>query len=764
MAKSAFPPGPDLQAGDTVARCDSHSKVTGLARFAADEYPEGLLFAGVKRALVPHGLLRTLNSARTLQEPGVVAVLTARDISGSNRQGIIHKDQPVLIEDRVRHRGDALALVLAESRESLEKGLDLIEARIDPLPGVFDPEEALKEDAPKIHEKGNLLCHALIEKGSAEKALESCDVVVEDVFAVPFQDHAFLETQNGIAQMGADGGVTLTVSTQAPFRDRFEIAHALGLDVGAIRVVSPYLGGGFGGKDGATVQCFLALAALHSKGRPVKMWWSREESFLAGYKRHAARMRFRLGARKDGTFEALSAIFHFDAGPYAHLSVEVMELGMEHAAGPYRIPHTHLEGYCVYTNNPIGGAMRGFGITQATFGIERMVDLLAARLGIDPLELRLKNAVRRGDLNGAGVALGHSTGIIPCLEVLRSHPLWVSRHEWKAQAGLFTKRGTGIAAVSNAIGYGRGLPDAASAKVELKSDGRFLIYSGVPDMGQGNAAAYVQIAGEILCQTAGTIEIVQPDTALSLPSGSSSASRTVFTFGNAMIKVCESIRKRLLIWACQFLLVDDVATLVLLPGRIRHAPSGREIPLRLLAQFFSPQDRTFVESYVMPVARDAPDTGKEFPLGFPHTIFSYGAHLVRVEVDVLTGKANVLDYVAVTDGGRILNPQGFEQQIHGGVAQGLGYALMEEILLSEGRILNPDFTTYLIPSTMDVPDIHSDAIQTTEKEGPFGMKGVGEIGTLGPLPAVSAAVEDAVGHRLNQSPLTPPRILEVIRT
>jgi CO/xanthine dehydrogenase Mo-binding subunit len=748
-----------LEVGSPVPRFDAGAKVTGEEKYAIDHYREDLLWAGVKRAGIPHGRLRGIDAEEARKVPGVFAVLTREDIAGTNRQGIVHKDQPVLAGQKVRHCGDPVALVLAEDREALKRALALIRVEIEPLPGVFDPEEALRPDAPLVHGAGNTLLHATVKAGIGQDAFEQCDAVIEGAFEVPCQEHAFLETENGMAWREEDGRVVMIVSTQAPFRDRFEIAHALGIEVGAIRVVSPHLGGGFGGKDGATVQCLLTLAALHAGGRPVKMGWEREESFVAGYKRHPVRMHYRLGAMKDGTLHALQCRLIYDTGPYAHLGGEVMALGMEHAGGPYRIPNTHIEGWCVYTNNPISGAMRGFGVCQVSYGFERMMDRLAAMLGMSRLDIRLKNGLRRGDKNCAGVTLVHSTGMVRCLETLSRHPFWIHREKWKRGAGPFKLRGVGIAAVFNAMGYGRGLPDSAIAKVELTEQGKIRVYSGVADMGQGNASAFVQIAGEILCQDASHIELVLPDTDRTHPSGSSSAGRTTYTYGNALIEACQALRQKLLHRAALILMLDEVNGLTLLPGRVRHLPSGKEAPFDLLGRLFPDTDRCAMGQFIMPVSQDVPDTGKEFVIGFPHVLFSYAAHLACVEVDELTGKTDVMEYLAATDGGRVINPQGFEQQVHGGVAQGIGYALMEEVLLDQGKIKNPEFTTYIIPTSLDIPEISSIAVETDESTGPFGMKGVGEVGVNAPLPAIAGAVEDALGCRLDRSPLRADRVL-----
>ncbi len=458
--------------GGSFPRFDARSKVSGAEKYATDGYAPDMLWAGARRAGIAHGRILAVHTNDAESVPGVFRVLTRKDVPGTNRQGIVHKDQPVLAGQKIRHCGEPVALVLAENREALKLALSRIRLDVEPLPGVFDPEAALKPGASLIHAAGNALLSAVIQKGDAAKAFSDCDVILEDCFEVPFQEHAFLETENGFAQQKPDGSLVMTVSTQAPFRDRMEIGHALGLEFSAIRIISPYLGGGFGGKDGATVQCLLALAAMNANGRSVKMWWDREESFVAGYKRHAARLYYKLGAAADGTLKSLECRLYYDTGAYAHLGGEVLELGMEHAGGPYRIPHVSIQGWCVYTNNPVSGAMRGFGVSQVAFAIEQMMNRLAEKLCMDPLELRLKNALRRGDRNSSGVTLVHSTGIASCLKTIKQHPLWRNQADWKARAGRFKRRGVGVCAVFNAMGYGRGLPDSAIAKVELTGEGR----------------------------------------------------------------------------------------------------------------------------------------------------------------------------------------------------------------------------------------------------------------------------------------------------
>lgn len=756
-------PSSTLDLGRRAKRFDALEKALGKEKFASDEYPENMLWAGVLRAGIPHGIIEHLDISKAEAVAGVVRVLTRKDVPGTNRQGFIFWDMPVLCGKKIRHAGDAVALVLAESKQTLSKALQAIDLKISPLPVVDTFEAALAPDAVQIHdiENGNILKEATISKGNVTAGMDECDVVLEETFYTPQQEHAFIETENGTAYMDGEGFLHMNVSTQAPFRDRFEIGKALGLNPGRIHIVNPYLGGGFGGKDGATVQCLLALAAMHSNGRPVKMWWNREESILAGYKRHAARMHFKVGAKKDGTLHAMQCELDYDTGAYAHLGVEIMALGLEHSGGPYRWEHMEAKGRCIYTNNPVAGAFRGFGVAQVSFAFEGMIDRLAEALNMDPLEIRIKNSLIRGGSNCCGVTMTTSTGIEECLLRLRDHKFWKSRKEWKNEAPLFKRRGVGISAVFNGMGYGRGLADYAIAKVRLTESGTIRVYNGVSDMGQGNASTFVQIAGEILCQREENMELVQPDTDRTHPSGSSAAGRTTYTYGKALIKACEAFRDKLFNRASLMLLVDDGSGFAMIPGAVRHLPTGRDVPLAVLASIMQAEDRICIAEDIMPVTPEMPNGGEAFKLGFPHLIYTYAAHLARVEVDEITGKTTVLDYVAYTDGGRVLNPQNFEQQVQGGVGQGLGYALSEDVQTISSKLKTKDFSTYIIPTSMDLPDIESHAVETIEHSGPFGMKGIGEVGINGPLPAVASALFSA-GLKLNQAPLTVERVFAAL--
>jgi CO/xanthine dehydrogenase Mo-binding subunit len=759
---SLIPEAVSLEAGKTVPRFDVLAKATGRERYATDFYLQDILWAGVKRAGIPHARIKAVRTEEALNVPGVVTVLTSKDVKGTNRQGVVRKDQPVLADDKVRHCGDPLALVVAENKEALAAGLSSIMLDLESLPAVFDPEKALEKDAPLVQETnpdGNLLLKGVLETGRGDAAFDECDTTVEANFRLPLQEHAYLETEAGWAIL-REGILEITASTQSPHRDRYETAEAIGFDMHMIRVIAPYCGGAFGGKDGITVQSLLGLAAIAAPGRPVKMWWGREESMIAGVKRHPAILRYRLGAKKDGTFHAISVRLYLDTGPYDHLGGAVMALALEHSGGPYRIPNASLKAWSVFTNNPVGGPFRGFGVPQVTAAMEQMVDMMAEKLFLSPMDIRSKNLLRRGDRNAAGTTVTGSTGIIDCLEEIKASELWRKKESWKRAAPVFKRRGVGLACCWQGMGYGPVIPDIANAKIELTIEGRFRIFAGVVDMGQGNASTYLQIAGHILKQELSGMELVLPDTARTLPSGSSSASRTTFTYGNALMEAAKSLRRRLLERAADLFMAKGPQEMEILPGRIRHMPSGKEIPLSSMAGILSEAERIAVSRYRSPSAKEDPSLDPRLALhGIPHLIFSYAAHAAFTEVDILTGIIEIKDYLAVTDCGRIINPQVFEQQMHGGIAQGLGYALMEELKVEQGVTKTIDLSTYIIPTAMDIPEIQSKAVQIEEERGPFGLKGAGEIAVNGPFPAVANSLADACGVRLFEGPMTPERVL-----
>ncbi len=758
--------------GRSAIRVDALTKVTGQEKYATDYYPENYLWAGVKRAAYPHARIENINISLAKEIEGVISVLTSKDVLGSNRLGIFEKDQPILADGVVRHYGEAVALVTAETKDILEEALAAIVVDYEPLTPIFDPEEALREDGVALYPgraDGNVLLRSEISCGRGAEALADCIFTAEVSIELNWQDNAFLETETGVAWLEADGTIAMIASTQTPFRDRLELAEALKIMPTKFRIIAPHLGGAFGGKDGITVQGFLALAALHSNGRPVKMWYSREERFLAGTKRHPAVMKYKLGCDREGMLQALDCSILMDTGAYSALGGEVLALAMEHAGGPYCIPHTRIKGTVVYTNNPVASAFRGFGVPQVAAGMEQVIDELAKKANFDPLTFRLKNAVRRGSTTPTGVLLTQTVGIEECLVKVESHPLWHERQSWQNSAPPFKRRGVGLAACYHAVGFGPVIPDYANAKLELSTDGRIRVYVGVVDMGQGNATTYLQIAGHILFQGYDNMEMVLPDTAKTLPSASSSASRTTFTYGNALMRAATILKERilaraLLLFSFQLLEQLSVEDLLLLPGRILHQPSGREVPLKMIAGFMDDSERVATYSYTCPVNKQVLSTGKNLRHhGYPHRVFSYGVQLVRLEVDTLTGEVEVCDVLHCIDAGCVLNPQAFEQQIQGGAAQGIGYALFEDFTLQDGKIMTNDFSTYILPTAMDIPNMETSIVSLAEDDGPYGMKGAGEISIDGMLPAISSGIASIIGTRITQGTLTSEKILLALR-
>jgi len=469
-------------------------------------------------------------------------------------------------------------------------------------------------------------------------------------------------------------------------------------------------------------------------------------------------MRYRLGAKKDGTFQAFSCRLYFDAGPYAGLTGEIMAMAVEHAGSAYRIPNVHIEGYCAYTNNAPGGPFRGFGVPQSTAGMEQAVAMVAEKLSMDPLEVRRINALKAGDRNCVGVELKYSTGFSDCVDRIAEHPLWKDREAWKASAPPWKKRGCGVGCMAHAIGYPALIPDEANARVELTENGTIRVYSGVSDMGQGNAGTYLRIAGEVLNQDPAKMEVVQPDTDHGLPSGTSSASRTTYTFGNAVIEAAGGLRETILRTGARSLGVEGIDSVELLPGAVRVRGSARQVALRDVAALIDAGDRSCKGYFRTPY--DESTLGIMY-LG-AHVLFSYGAHLARIEVDTLTGRIDVVDYVAVTDAGRVLNRSAYDQQVQGSIAQGIGWALMEDYIVEDGRHETGDMATYIVPTSVDVPDMISVAVEPEETTGPFGMKGIGEVVISGCLPAIANAFHDACGVRITRSPLTPERVLSAL--
>jgi len=747
--------------GKQITKPDAVDKATGQAKYYSDLHFNDMLYGRVLRANRPHALIKRIDTSLAQALPGVVAVLTHKDIQGTNRYGIVTPDQPVLCEDKVRYEGDAVALVAAEDPETAERALSLIEVDYESLPVVSDPIEAMKPYSPRVHEAGNIYRHAHIRNGDVESAFKKCAVVVENTYRTGRQMHMFLETEAGVGHLDEDGNVVLYVGGQCPYRDQLQIARALGIPREKIRVISSIVGGAFGGKDEVTVQIQLALLALKTK-RPVKIALSREESGISGLKRHPVIITARTGAQSDGRLLANQVRIVSDTGAYASLGGTILDVTIETCCGPYNIPNIDIEAFCVYTNNGFSGAFRGFGAPQSIFAMESQIDIIAEKLGIDKLEMRRRNATREGDVGVFGVKIPGSVGIHETLEVASKSDLWLHRDAHKgAPSEPWCKRGIGIACALKGFTFGA-LPDFGAASITLNEDGSFDIGVSCPDMGQGNATAYAQIAAEALRCRFEDVHVASADTGLAPDTGSSSASRSVYVGGNAIIRAAEKMRSLLMSYAAQVVGLSE-SDLECRESAVvvQHDPNRSGSYASLARHARTKGDQTHVEAGFEVPRFERPVEGS---IEIPHWAFMYATAVALVEVDMLTGRTKVLRFLIAPDSGKVINPQGFRGQCEGAVVQGLGYALTEDAVIEDGYLKTPNFTTYLIPTVMDAPEIEVTPVETFEKTGPYGAKGVGEIALVPVAAAISNAIHDAVGVRCFTLPITPERLFNAIRT
>jgi CO/xanthine dehydrogenase Mo-binding subunit len=748
--------------GRPIARHDAWDKVQARTLYAADWAMPGMLHAAVLRAPYPCARIRRIDPCPARALPGVAAVMLAQDVphntlwtsvpGQTSEVGPLRARIQVLADEVVRYQGEPVALVAAETPELARRAAEAIAVDYEPRPGVFDPEEALRPGAPAVHAEGNLLASWRIATGDAERALRAADVVVDGRYRCQFVDHAYLEPESGVAWLDADGVLVIRVSTQVieHFRD---VAEVLGLPQNKVRVIGAYVGGGFGGKEDVTVEVFLGLLAWRT-GRPVKMTWSRQESLLARPKRHPFIMRYRTGATRDGRLVAQAVELLADSGAYAYLSALVLMYAAVTAGGPYRIPDVAVDARVAYTNNPPTSAMRGFGAMQMVLGYEGQMDQLARRLGLDPVVLRERNALRKGDRLPVGQPLDTHVAVGEA-----ARRAWTALGPRRMPSTSRHRVGRGLAC--NMQSYGRivWLHDWASAWVGCEMDGSVVVRAGVPDVGGGQASSLCQIAAEVLGVEVERVSIHIADSALTPLAGTTTATRQLYMSGNAVLRASLDLRAQLLDVAAR-LLETPAAALEMREGAVVAGDGSRlSLPdlLQQCARLGVP--RSALATYQAP-AGDPVDLERGGGRVFPD--FTFGAHAVDVEVDTETGGVRVLRHVACHDVGQAINPQSVEGQIQGGAVMGLGYALMEEVALDQGVNLSTLFATYPIPSSLDVPDVEPVIIQSGEGKGPFGARGIGEPPIGPPAAAVANAVADAVGVRITELPITPERVARAL--
>ncbi|HHH41204.1 MAG TPA: 2Fe-2S iron-sulfur cluster binding domain-containing protein [Chloroflexi bacterium] len=739
--------------GRPLPRPDAVAKVTGAARFTDDYTFPGMLYGATLRAGIPHARIRRIvtNAARTL--PGVHAVLTAKDVPGRNRHGLIYEDWPVLCDDKVRYVGDAVAIVAAETPEIARQALERIQVEYEPLPVVADAQQARQPDAPLVHETwptGNLLKHIRVRKGEVETGFAQADIVIERHYDSQTTDHAFMEPECAIARLTDDGRVEVYVGSQIPYADRRQIAAALGVPEEQVRVVGTLIGGGFGGKEDIAGQIHAALLA-RATGRPVKILYSRHESLLVHPKRHATTLRVRLGARRDGQITAVDVELVGDTGAYASLGDKVMTRATTHASGPYDIPHVRADCYAMYTNNPPAGAFRGFGVTQSCFAIESAMDELAEALGMGPILLRRKNLLRVGSTTCTGQVLRESVGLEACLDAVvqtlrqeqgldEGEPI---RWGWREGAKAY---GWGLALAYKNTGLGGGAPDRATAEVEAYEDGHAEVRISSAEMGQGLPVVLAAIAAEELGLPFERVTVLLSDTDRTPDGGPTTASRQTYVSGNATRHAARRLRDLLAQVASERLDVPP-EELRFRDGRLQA--NGQVVPLGEVVRWAREEGREprLRHEYHAPPTRPLGEGGDM------HFAFSFAAQAALVEVDTETGEVRVLKVIAAHDVGRAINPLALEGQIEGGIVMGLGHALTEVYILEEGVPYTQWFARYRIPNIQQAPEIISLIVEDPTAEGPYGAKGVGELPSIPTPAAIVNAIYHATGVRIRRLPV-----------
>ncbi|WP_051166544.1 xanthine dehydrogenase subunit D [Amycolatopsis orientalis] len=744
--------------GESALRPDGAAKVTGRFAYSSDLWLEGMVWATTLRSPYAAARIRSIDPSKALAQPGVHAVLTHEDVPGAKTYGMKTADQPVLAVDEVRYHGEPVALVAADDPETARQAAKLIIVDYEPLAPVMDPMTVLDDGVRPIHPDGNLVRHVKIRHGDMERARAEADVVVIGEYEVGMQDQAFLGPESGLAIPSEDGGVELYVSSQWLHKDLEQLAPCLGLPPEKVRLTLAGVGGAFGGREDLSVHVHACMLALRL-GRPVKMSYNRYESFFGHVHRHPAKMRYEHGATKDGRLVYVKARLVLDGGAYTSTSPVVIANACYFVTGAYDVPNAEIDGLAVYTNNPPCGAMRGFGAVQSAYGCESNMDKLARELGMDPMELRLRNAMTTGTVLPTGQAVDGPAPVAELLQALRDRPLpppaKVDLLSLPGGAGNTThgegvRRGVGYAVGVKAIGYSGGVDDISTARVALavvNGDPVVSVHTAAAECGQGVTTVQAQVASTELGVS--RVVVLPADTQIG-DAGSASASRMTWMSTGAVQGACRQIARELLRRAS---VASGLSALSLGDDQVLDS-AGR--PVCAIADLVGsdPISHTF-EYHHRPTQGIDPETGQ----GNAHIAFAFAAHRAVVDVDVDLGLVRVVELATAQDVGKAMNPLAVEGQIEGGSVQGLGLALMEEILVDrEGRVRNPSFTDYLIPTVLDVPPMPISLFEFPHPDSPYGLNGVGEPPTLSSTPAILNALRAATGLPLPNAPIRPDDI------
>lgn len=764
--------------GKNIPRNDALEKVTGTATFSSDLNLPGMLHGKVLRSPHPHAKILSIDTTEAENYPGVKAVATWKNTprvlfnTSATMTFTVPHLTPVLdqyiFDNVVRYVGDEIAAVAAVSEEAASEALKLIKVEYEMLPAVFDPLDAIAEDAPIIHESesGKNISGEIIniQLGDIEVGFAECDVVLEETFKLPTQKQVQLETQAAVARVGTNGEITVYSTTQTPHPTKMILAKIFDLPESKVRVLNPpYVGGGFGVRIGLSAKAEpIAVALAKLSGRPVKLVYSREEDFIASDTRHGGYVTVKLGAKKDGTFHAIHMQSKLNGGAYCSFGGEVPGVLGAMGLSVYRIPHQSYQGYTVYTNRTPAGAMRGFGNPQAMFAIESMVDMMAEKLGIDLLELHRNNIMQVGDTWCLPYECS-STGLMECMEKGANSIGWERRGKLN-RPGDSKRRGIGMGVGTHVSNSWPFCVDYDNAIITIQQDGSVMLSSGVPDIGTGTTTTLPQLAAEALGISMEQISMTFADTLTTPFDIGSHASRTLYAAGTAVLAAANDVKQQILEYAADLLdtpaeRLDIKEGMVFIQGQPFGICYGSDackmgnakftsITLKDLAYYAHLRNKQFI------------GVGRIVPPNAP----PWHAHFVEVEVDTETGVIQIIKVAAVHDVGRAINPKIVEGQIEGGVMMGLGYALGEEILVDEkGKPQHTGIHKYFLPTAMDTPEIEAMYVESNDPTGPFGAKGVGECGLVPTAPAVATAVYDAIGIRFTEIPMTPERVYKKIK-
>jgi xanthine dehydrogenase D subunit len=749
MPTQAQTDGPAGPIGDSTPMPNGQSKVSGSYVFSSDLAADRMAWAVTVRSEYPHARIVCVDTAGVWDVPGVLDVITHADIPGRKLFGQMKADQPVLAIDTVRYHGEPIAVVAARDQESARQAAARVRVTYQPCPPVTDPAAAIQPGSPKVHDDGNIVSHKRIRSGAAQSGkLPPADVVVRGEYTVGMQDQAFLGPESGLAAPTGDGGVELQVATQWLHSDRDQVAASLGIPADDVVVKAAGVGGAFGAREDLSMHVHACLLALRL-GLPVKMCYSRSESFLGHAHRHPARMRYEHGANRNGELMYVRAEIVLDGGAYAASSPAIAGNAATHAAGPYRVPHVWADAWAAYTNNPPCGAMRGFGTVQPCFAYESQMDRLAAALGMDPVELRRRNALREGDSLPTGQVHDSPASVAELLDRVRALPLPPERAGSPAVV-----RGIGYAAGFKNTAFSEGFDDSSAARVQIQAaDGHVAatVTTAAVDVGQGVLGVQRQIVASELGVR--DVQVETMDTGFA-SAGPTSASRHTYVTGGAVQAACKRVRGRVLDLAAARLGVP-AGQLRLIDGAI-CGPAGD-----MLAGMGDVLGQDVIEEtaeyHHRPTCPLDPVNGQ----GHSAVQFGFAVHRAVVDVDTELGLVTVAGLATSQDVGRAVNPLAIEGQLQGGTVQGMGLALMEELQVADGRLLTDSFASYLIPTMADVPPIQVDIAEFADPAAPYGVRGVGELPAISSTAAVAAAVRAATHRPVQHVPIRPEHLLDL---